>query len=122
MSERTFRVYPSERRRGLHVTVKVFETVTAMRKHVGDGRRKALGCCRQWEGRVGKRRDPMIAEVAFAKPYLTPYVVSHELLHATFAWSRRTKCTDEERMCETLGNFLSQAIERLAASQQGDEE
>jgi hypothetical protein len=103
-----FRIYP-EQGRTLYVRVLVHDTLKAMRERSRELKRRGYsadyvgrncyGFCNEWNhwqvqaeedgGRC--RRDPCIAEVNLARKHCTMGIVTHELLHATFAWARRVR-------------------------------
>lgn len=93
-----FRLYP-EAPRGLYVLAMVHPTLKALRKllrqHGVDGS-EAEGACIGM--RIDSYRDdraprvvPCCAEVHFWRGALGTSVITHELLHATFAWAARVR-------------------------------
>jgi hypothetical protein len=124
-----FRLYPEENSR-LYCRVTVWPTLSAMRaastwERLG---RSCRGFCssvqRQRLTRGRWRTDPIFAEVHLAKDWLQTRIITHEFLHATFAFGRRIRFdwqrldaddsvnAQEERLCYAHGELVSQFVDR----------
>lgn len=132
----TFRLYPqawnpSGSRGALYAIAYVWPTPAAMQAH-----RRARG----WRGYVDahvwevERRSPSgrirpcFAELHVCRPRLGVGLLTHELLHVTFAWARRRGIDlhaiavgegddrfvhrDEEALCYTHGELMRQFVTR----------
>jgi hypothetical protein len=129
-----FRVYTGRPGTSMYLLVRVFATQREMRAKL-DGEswpaprlpRGARGVMATQEmltlvnGRY--RRGPCIGTVNFCLPFLDMETVTHEFLHALFAWAERkgvrpqTKPRDEyveEVLCYALGRFMRRFLRQAA--------
>lgn len=122
-----FRVYPSPKRRGLYVQVRVFRNASDMR-HVARaegsrGMARVEGLMQSYKRiRVHTKKPdrvlPVFGCVNLHRKRLGISVVSHEFAHAAFAWAARMRIWGEltqgdtmrveERYCHALGEMLRQ--------------
>lgn len=131
----TFRLYPKpdsdDRKSSLYVRTVVWPTRRAMidraKREDWPGARDLWGFCLAYEPKDGE--GAAVAEVHLCVPHLTPDVVTHEMLHATFAWARRVRVEwdrvgqvggesewfvrDEERICYAHGSLVQQFTARM---------
>jgi hypothetical protein len=131
----TFRIYPEKRTSRLYFQVRVFSSVTAIRRYLkySDLNRRTLGryglaMCSTFDVLKGKRgrwrKQPIMGEILFPVRGLRAGVIAHECTHAALGWARRIglnpvsaavkqgRClvadANEERFCYALGELNRQ--------------
>ena len=140
----SFRVYPGRKRSGLYVEVRVFRTARYLREVVTrenreaglrQSHRRTLGAMQTFT-RIhvptsGPRRTrPVFGRVNLLVGRLGVQVVTHEFMHATFAWSDRVGAWSEltgqapggertmgteERCCHAHSNMVRAFYDRAFA-------
>ncbi len=93
--------------------VLVFPTLEKMREYAGV--KQAYGACRSISAGLSR------AEIILCKQYLTPYYISHECVHAAYAFGRRGlnpweadfSDEEEERVAYPVGQFTWDIINEL---------
>jgi hypothetical protein len=124
-----FRLYPESTSR-LYCRVVVWPTLEAMKAASTWERqpRHTKGFCAGFKKQryvAGRwRTDPVFAEIHLARNWLQTRIITHEILHATYAWGRRIRFPwtrlgnadavnqDEERTCYAHGEMVRQFVDR----------
>lgn len=127
-----FRLYPATdkrtRGRSLYVNVQVWPSLKSLRDYLhaayakgqkGRPFKDALGMCSSFRvvtvpprGKAIRTR-PIFAEVNLCAANLTQRIVTHEFMHATFAWARRVGIKIAESLTEFDGPDVMDSEEEL---------